>query len=237
MRVLAGEAWSFQRYVENHVLAHCATFRTLRRFLVMLTACLDEGRLHGHERAHALLVPLLHEPAAQDPAHSLEWMWPYFGCTGPGGETGDATSTDRARGDHDHREAAAFEEAKEKLSGAAPSTSPNACRSECDVRAVSGRVEAASWCPGPRSGRSASRRVWRQEGRSRQGQRCVSGDAPGLPRHGWELFSWCLRELAPRSVLKAEAHRAVQQTFNPSPGAASHREDRSTATRQAQSRW
>ena len=28
MLVLTGEAWSFQRYVENHVLSHCAIFRT-----------------------------------------------------------------------------------------------------------------------------------------------------------------------------------------------------------------
>ena len=33
---------------------------------------------------------------------------------------------------------------------------------------------------------------------------------------GWELFFWCLRELAARSRLSAEVHRAVQQTFNPS---------------------
>ena len=31
----------------------------------------------------------------------------------------------------------------------------------------------------------------------------------------WELFFWCLRELAQRSSLSAEAHHTVQQTFNP----------------------
>ena len=70
------EAWSFQRSVENHVLANCATFRTLRRFLVMLTACWDEGRLHGCERAYVLMIHCftVAESAAKDPTHSLEWM-------------------------------------------------------------------------------------------------------------------------------------------------------------------
>ena len=90
-----------------------------------------------------------------------------------------------------HRKAAAFEKAKEKLSGGALSRSPN----PADPNAMSPGVEAAvknavqaelkrHRCARPRSGRSAGRRGRRQEGRSRQVQSCVSGDAPGLPRHG-----------------------------------------------------
>ena len=51
-----------------------------------------------------------------------------------------------------------------------------------------------------------------------RGKGCTAWTAHHLPRQGWELFFWCLRELAPRSRLSAEAHRAVEQTFNPSQG-------------------
>ena len=81
------------------------------------------------------------------------------------------------------REAAAFEEAKEKLSGAASSTSPNAADSNAispGIRAavtcaVQAELKTTSWCRGTRSGRFAARRGRRQKGRPREGQHGRSG--------------------------------------------------------------
>ena len=125
MRVLAGEAWSFQRYVENHVLTHCATLRTLIRFLVMLTACLDEG---SYETACAPMVYCftVAKSARKDPTYSLEWMWPILGVPDPKAKLGMRLSPiERARIMTFHREAAAFEETREKLSGTTLAPSPN----------------------------------------------------------------------------------------------------------------
>ena len=60
------------------VLAQCATFRALRRLLVRATVLLDDAKLHGYEKAYALMIHCFKvaESAATDPTHSLEWMWP-----------------------------------------------------------------------------------------------------------------------------------------------------------------
>ena len=55
---LPGESWSRQRNAREHLLHHCGHFRTLRRVVVMVAGALDEGRIGGFERQHAMLCQI-----------------------------------------------------------------------------------------------------------------------------------------------------------------------------------
>ena len=58
------------------MLAECATFRSLLRLLVKAAVFLDDAKLHGYEKAFALMIHCFKvaESAVTDPTHSLEWM-------------------------------------------------------------------------------------------------------------------------------------------------------------------
>ena len=158
------------------------------------------------------------ESAAKDPSHSPEWMWPILGALDPEAKPGMRLSPiERARVMPFQCEAACLRKGKREI--ASNPTDPNGSPGIIAVVKTCSpvRVETASRCAGHRLGRLAGRRGREQDGRSKQEQHAVSGDAPSLPRHGWELFFWCLRELAPRFLLSVEAHRAVLQAFNSTP--------------------
>ena len=65
----------------------CGNFSTLKRMLVLVAACLDEGRVYGLEQQQALLqhVYKVLEATARDPAHEMQWSWPLLGITDPAG--------------------------------------------------------------------------------------------------------------------------------------------------------
>ena len=66
------------RHAKEHLLQHCGHFRTLRRVIVMVAGALDEGRIGGFERQHAMLCQIykILESGAKDNGHDLVWGWP-----------------------------------------------------------------------------------------------------------------------------------------------------------------
>ena len=82
---LPGESWSWQRHAKEHLFHHCGCFRTLRRVIVMVAGALDEGRIGGLERHHAMLCQIYRilESAAKDSGHDLTWGWPWLGLADP----------------------------------------------------------------------------------------------------------------------------------------------------------
>ena len=58
LMTLPGESWSWQRHTKEHLLHHCSHFQILRRVIVMVTGALDEGRIGGLERQHAMFCQI-----------------------------------------------------------------------------------------------------------------------------------------------------------------------------------
>lgn len=126
--VLSGEAWNWRRHVESELLPVCGNFSTLKRMLVLVAACLDEGRVYGLEQQQALLqhVYKVLEATARDPAHEMQWSWPLLGITDPAGRPrsnwapGEAAALVAF-----HRDEAALEESKRKLAGGSHRADPS----------------------------------------------------------------------------------------------------------------
>ena len=126
--VLSGEAWNWRRHVESELLPVCGNFSTLKRMLVLVAACLDEGRVYGLEQQQALLqhVYKVLEATARDPAHEMQWSWPLLGITDPAGRPrsnwapGEAAALVAF-----HRDEAALEESKRKLAGGSHRVDPS----------------------------------------------------------------------------------------------------------------
>ena len=77
-----GESWSWQRHAKEHLLHHGGHFRTLRRVIVMVTGALDEGRIGGFERHHAMFCQICGMlESAKDSGHDLTWIWPLLGLS------------------------------------------------------------------------------------------------------------------------------------------------------------
>ena len=81
LMTLPVESWSWQRHAKEHLLHHCGHLRTLRRVIVMATGAVDEGRIGGFERQHAMLCQIhgILESAAKDSGHNLTWGSPWLG--------------------------------------------------------------------------------------------------------------------------------------------------------------
>ena len=75
LMTLCKESWSWQRHAKEHLLHHCGQFRTLRTVIVMVAGALDEGRIGGFERQHAMLCQIYRilESGAKDSGHDLVW--------------------------------------------------------------------------------------------------------------------------------------------------------------------
>ena len=65
---LPEESGNWERHAEKCPLHHCGHLRSLRGVTVMVTGGLDEGRIGGFERQHALLCQIygMLESAAKD---------------------------------------------------------------------------------------------------------------------------------------------------------------------------
>ena len=87
LSVLDGEAWSWRRHADVCLLPRCGNFRSLKRFVAMTAAALDEGRSGNLQRQNATLhhIYAVLEPASQDPSHETEWGWPLLGIQDPEG--------------------------------------------------------------------------------------------------------------------------------------------------------
>ena len=68
LMTLPGESWSWQQHAKEHLLHHCGHLRSLRKVIVMVAGALDEGRIEGFERQHAMLCQIngILESAAKD---------------------------------------------------------------------------------------------------------------------------------------------------------------------------
>jgi len=123
--VLGDEAWSWRRHAETELLPACGGFTTLKRMVAMTAMALDEGRACGPEAQTAALVHIYKvlDATARDPAHEMQWPWPLLGVSDPGGRRragwapGEAAALVAF-----HRDEAALEDSKKKLS-AAPAAS------------------------------------------------------------------------------------------------------------------
>ena len=87
LSVLDGEAWSWRRHADVCLLPRCGDFRSLKRFVVVTAAALEEGRSGNLQRQNALLHHMyaVLESASQDPSHETEWGWPILGIQDPEG--------------------------------------------------------------------------------------------------------------------------------------------------------
>ena len=77
LMTLPWESWSWQRLAKEHLPHHSGHFRTLRRVIVIVAEALDEGRIGGLERQHAMLCQIygILESAAKDSGHDLTCDW------------------------------------------------------------------------------------------------------------------------------------------------------------------
>ena len=64
---------------------HCGHFRTLPRVIVMVLGALDESRIGGFERQHAMLCQIYRilESGAKDNVHDLVWGGPLLELSDP----------------------------------------------------------------------------------------------------------------------------------------------------------
>jgi hypothetical protein len=118
--VLSGESWNWRRHAESELLPHCGNFSTLKRMIVLIAACLDEGRVYGPQQQHALLQHAYKvlEATAKDPSHEMQWSWPLLGIADPAGrKRSNFAPGEAAALVAFHRDEAALEESKKKLSG------------------------------------------------------------------------------------------------------------------------
>ena len=118
--VLAGESWNWRRHAESELLPACGNFSTLKRMLVLVAACLDEGRVYGLEQQQALLQHAYKvlEATARDPSHEMQWSWPLLGIADPAGrQRSNWAPGEAAALVAYHRDEAALEESKRKLAG------------------------------------------------------------------------------------------------------------------------
>ena len=116
--VLPGESWSWTRHAYEEVLGHCGHFKSLKRFICMVAAALDEGRAGSLERQQAMLCQIytVCESAAKDPSHDLAWGWPVLGIRDPEGRAQPGWApVESAAVIAFHRENAALESAKKLL--------------------------------------------------------------------------------------------------------------------------
>ena len=138
MRVLAGEAWSFQRYVENHF------FDALRDVLhpssISGYAHGASGRREAPRLRESLRLddPLFHGSRVSGKRPPLtswnEWMWPILGVPDLEAKPGMRLSLIECGG---NRAADAFEEAR-----TTPAPSPN----PTDPKAIGPGIRAAVKC-------------------------------------------------------------------------------------------
>ena len=120
MGVLPGEPWNWRRHAEQELLPLCGNFTTLKRMIALVAACLDEGRTFGPEQQQALLQHTYKvlEATARDPAHEMHWSWPLLGISDPAGrKRSNFAPGEAAALVAYHRDEAALEESKKKLSG------------------------------------------------------------------------------------------------------------------------
>ena len=116
--VLPGESWSWTRHAYEEVLGHCGHFKSLKRFICMVAAALDEGRAGSLERQQAMLCQIytVFESAAKDPSHDSAWGWPVLGIRDPEGKAQPGWApAESAAVIAFHRENAALESAKKLL--------------------------------------------------------------------------------------------------------------------------
>ena len=116
--VLPGESWSWTRHAYEEVIGHCGHFKSLKRFICMVAAALDEGRSGSLERQQAMLCQIytVCESAAKDPSHDLAWGWPVLGIRDPEGRAQPGWApAESAAVIAFHRENAALESAKKLL--------------------------------------------------------------------------------------------------------------------------
>ena len=73
LTTLPAESWSWQRHAKGRLLHHCGHFLTLRRVIVMVAGALNEGRIGGFERQHAMLYQIYRilESGAKETGHGL----------------------------------------------------------------------------------------------------------------------------------------------------------------------
>ena len=83
-----GESWSRTRHAYEEVIDHCGHFKSLKRFICMVAAALDEGRAGSLERQQAMLCQIytVCESAAKDPSHDLALGLARPRHTGPRGQ-------------------------------------------------------------------------------------------------------------------------------------------------------
>ena len=87
LSALGGEAWSSRRHADVCLLPRCGNFHSLKRFVAMTAAALDEGISGNLQRQNALLhhIYVVLESASQDPSHEMEWGWYILGIQDPEG--------------------------------------------------------------------------------------------------------------------------------------------------------
>ena len=87
LSALGGEAWSSRRHADVCLLPRCGNFHSLKRFVAMTAAALDEGRSGNLQRQNALPhhIYVVLESASQDPSHEMEWGWAILGIQDPEG--------------------------------------------------------------------------------------------------------------------------------------------------------
>ena len=125
--VLGTESWNWRRHTEQELLPLCGNFTTLKRMLAILSAALDEGRTYGLPQQQAFLQHAykVMEATARDPHHEMQWSWPLLGITDPAGRKrpnwapGEAAALVAY-----HRDEAALEDSKKKLTSASGRDAP-----------------------------------------------------------------------------------------------------------------
>ena len=87
LSVLDGEARFWRRHADVCLLPRCGSFRSLKWFIAMTAAALDEGRSGSLQRQNALLhhINAVLESASQDSSHEMQWGWPILGIQDPEG--------------------------------------------------------------------------------------------------------------------------------------------------------
>ena len=125
--VLGTESWNWRRHTEQELLPLCGNFTTLKRMLAVLGAALDEGRTYGLPQQQAFLAHAykVMEATARDPNHEMQWSWPLLGITDPAGRKrpnwapGEAAALVAF-----HRDEAALEDSKKRLTSAGSRDTP-----------------------------------------------------------------------------------------------------------------
>ena len=138
--VLPGESW---RHAYEEVLGHCGHFTSLKRFICMVAAALDEGRAGSLERQQAMLCQIytVCESAAKDPSHDLAWGWPVLGIRDPDGRAQPGWApAESAAVIAFHRENAALESAKKLLAPTKRFDKANEDEGTSAARAAAGKA-------------------------------------------------------------------------------------------------